>query len=84
MCVASLLAVAAPLHLHDDWQRPQRMVDEFEDSKLEGSELGAEDFAALLRKRPDGFAISWSQRRVCILETTRAYDAGKDVGGIHG
>jgi hypothetical protein len=28
MCVASLLAVAAPLHPRDDWQR---MVDEFED-----------------------------------------------------
>jgi hypothetical protein len=75
MSVASLLAVAAPLHLRDDWQR---MVDEFEDSELEGSELGVEDFAALLRKRPDGFAISWSQRRVYVLEITRAYDAGED------
>jgi hypothetical protein len=55
MCVASLLAVAAPLHLRDD---RQRIVDEFEDSELEGSELAVEDFAALLRKRPDGFAIS--------------------------
>ena len=71
----SVLAVAAPLHLRDDWQR---MVDEFEDSELEGSELGVEDFAALLRKRPDGFAISWSQRRVYVLEITRAYDAGED------
>jgi hypothetical protein len=63
------------LHLRDDWQR---MVDEFENSELEGSELGAEDFAALLPKRPDGFAMSWSQLRVYILEITRAYDAGED------
>lgn len=32
----------------------------------------------MLRKRPDGFAISWSQRKVYILEFTRAYDSSED------
>lgn len=35
-----------------------------------------EDLEALLRKWPDGFALSWSQQRV--LEITRAYDADED------
>ena len=74
MSVANLLAVPTPLHLRDVWQR---MVDEFEDSELEGSGDG-EGLDSMLRKRPDGFAISWSQQKVCILEFTRAYDASED------
>jgi len=78
MSVASLLAVPAPIHMRDAWQR---MVDEFEESELGGVEEGVdavEGLESMHRKRPDGFAISWSQRKVCILEFTRAYDAGED------
>jgi hypothetical protein len=72
MSIASLLAVAAPFYLRDDWQR---MVDEFEDSELEGSELGFG--SGLTDSRSAGVNGGYTRNYKCVR-------CWRGLGGSHG
>ncbi len=66
--VAGLQGLSQPEDRTDDWQRA---VDEIADIHLEGEGEQTDADAAIQRKRPDAWAVSWKERRLLILEFTR-------------
>ena len=74
LAIGSLRAIDVPLDMHDPWQR---MLDEMDEMDVDDDQTGDDDLPLvqnLERLRPDMVAISWSKRRVLLLELTRAQD----------
>ena len=61
--------------MYDVWNY---MVDTLEEMEPDADMSDAERPQALVRLRPDAFAISWSKRQVLLLELTRAHDWKQD------
>ena len=69
--VAGLQGLPQPEARLDEWQRAW---DEVTDVHLEGEREQSDTDAAIQRKRPDAWAVSWDKRRLLILEFTRPND----------
>jgi hypothetical protein len=69
--VAGLQGLPQPEARLDEWQRAW---DEVADVHLEGEGEQSDTDAAIQRKRPDAWAVSWDKRRLLILEFTRPND----------
>jgi hypothetical protein len=73
--VDSLHGLSAPDNCFSEWEQWQRALDRFEtDMELEVEAEDGDPEVALMRKRPDGWAVNWEQRTALILEFTRPND----------
>ena len=75
LAVGSLRAIDVPLDMYDVWNR---MVDALEEMAPDVDMSDSERPQVLARLRPDAFAISWSTRRILLLELTCAHDWKQD------